>query len=76
VWEFLFNGRTVVGSGSISQVRPEDKMAADLQNGDIIVLSLKEKILNAFTTKKHQVFKLDQYNYPDLNITQYIHALK
>jgi hypothetical protein len=39
VWEFLFKGRAVIGNGSISQVRPEDKMAADLQNGDIIVLS-------------------------------------
>jgi hypothetical protein len=32
-------GRAVIGGGSISQVRPEDKLAADLQNGDIIVLS-------------------------------------
>jgi hypothetical protein len=37
--EFLFKGRAVIGNGSISQVRPEDKIAADLQNGDIIVLS-------------------------------------
>jgi hypothetical protein len=29
----------VIVGGSISQVRPEDKMATDLQNGDIIVLS-------------------------------------
>jgi hypothetical protein len=37
-WEFLFKGGAVIGSGSISQVKPEDKMATDLQNGDIIVL--------------------------------------
>jgi hypothetical protein len=35
----FFLGRAVIGGGSISQVRPEDKLAADLQNGDIIVLS-------------------------------------
>jgi hypothetical protein len=29
-------GGAVVGGGSSSQVRPEDKMAADLQNGNII----------------------------------------
>jgi hypothetical protein len=40
VWEFLFKGRVVIGNGSISQVRPEDKMATNLQNGDIIVLSI------------------------------------
>jgi hypothetical protein len=32
-------GRAVIGNGSISQVRSEDKMATKLQNGDIIVLS-------------------------------------
>jgi hypothetical protein len=37
--EFLFKDGAVTGNGSISQVRPEDKMATDLQNGDIIVLS-------------------------------------
>jgi hypothetical protein len=36
---FCFEGGAVVGNGSISQVRPEDKMATDLQNGDIITLS-------------------------------------
>jgi hypothetical protein len=38
--EFLLKGGAVIGNGSISQeVRPEDKMATDLQNGDTIVLS-------------------------------------
>jgi hypothetical protein len=33
-------GGTVIEGGSISQeMRPEDKMAADSQNGDIITLS-------------------------------------
>jgi hypothetical protein len=44
--EFLFKGRTVIGNGSISQVRPEDKMATDLQNGDIIVLSFPHFFFN------------------------------
>jgi hypothetical protein len=39
VREFLFKFGDVVGGGSISQVRPEGKMATNLQNGDIIVLS-------------------------------------
>jgi hypothetical protein len=38
-WEFLFKGGAVVRGGSISQVRPEDKMATNSQNGDITVLS-------------------------------------
>jgi hypothetical protein len=29
-------GRAVIGSGSISQVRPEDKMAADLQMATLL----------------------------------------
>jgi hypothetical protein len=37
--EFLFEGGAVTGNDSISQMRHEDKMATDLQNGDIIVLS-------------------------------------
>jgi hypothetical protein len=40
VREFLFKGRAVIANDSISQVRPKDKMATDLQNGDIIVLSI------------------------------------
>jgi hypothetical protein len=39
VWEFLFKVGDVVGGSSISQVRPEDKMATNSQNGEIIVLS-------------------------------------
>jgi hypothetical protein len=37
--EFLFKVGAVIGDSSISQVRPEDKMATDSQNGDIIVLT-------------------------------------
>jgi hypothetical protein len=38
-WEFLLRVE-LPGAGSISQeVRPEDKMATDSQNGDIITLS-------------------------------------
>jgi hypothetical protein len=37
--EFLFKGGAMVGVGSISHVRPEDKMAGNSENGDIIVLS-------------------------------------
>jgi hypothetical protein len=38
-WEFLFKVGVVIGIDSISKVRPEDKMSANLQNGGIIVLS-------------------------------------
>jgi hypothetical protein len=37
--EFLFKGTAIIGNGSISKARPEDKMATDLQNGNIIILS-------------------------------------
>jgi hypothetical protein len=37
--KFLFNEGDVIENGSISQVRPDDKMATDIQNGGIIVLS-------------------------------------
>jgi hypothetical protein len=43
---FCFEGGAVVGNGSISQVRPEDKMATDLQNGDIITLSFPHFFFN------------------------------
>jgi hypothetical protein len=45
-WEFLFKGGAVIGNGSISQVRPEDEMATNLQNGDIIVLSFPHFFFN------------------------------
>jgi hypothetical protein len=32
----LFKGGAVIGNGPISQVRPEDKMAADLQMATLL----------------------------------------
>jgi hypothetical protein len=57
VGEFLFKDGAVIGNGSISQVRPEDKMATNLQNGDIIVLSMTSSLSLAF--KRNSYFSLE-----------------
>jgi hypothetical protein len=35
-WEFLFKGGAVIWNGSISQVRPQDKMATNLQMATLL----------------------------------------
>jgi hypothetical protein len=42
--EFLLKGGAVIGGGSISPVRPEDKMATGSQNGNIITLLKRIKL--------------------------------
>jgi hypothetical protein len=81
VREFLFKGGAVVGNGSISQVRPEDKMAADLQNGGIIVLLVSttseiisdgemdiDKIGHALTVEVIQVSGIHNTHYLNISL--------